>query len=137
MMNITSFSDFLAVARTHSLTEPQRILLVFAGADLPLDATPRERERFARNEGGELTPLMCVDKSIDELSDFEALVVESVVAGPPWSIVFTAALSGRGGVMPTTKDSQLPLQKMIDAIKVGHLHPMLPFNRNGEIVRFL
>ena len=48
------FDDFLAAARGQ--TEPQRLLLVFARAECPPDATPAEREAFERGEGGALAP---------------------------------------------------------------------------------
>ena len=38
------------------------LLFVFAGAELPDDATPEQRQRFAEGAGGALVPLMCVDK---------------------------------------------------------------------------
>lgn len=131
-MNITSFSHLLQVAKRQP--EPQRLLLVFAGADLPDSASPEQRAQFANGEGGELSPLMCVHKTVDELQDFDALVGEAAEAGPPWAIVFTTALSGRGGKMPTPLDAQAPLQQMVDSIKAGRLDGMLPFNRRGEPV---
>lgn len=131
-MNITSFSDLLQAAKLQP--EPQRLLFVFAGAELPDAANPEQRAQFANGDGGELAPLMCVDKTVDEIEHFDALVAEAAEAGPPWALVFTAALSGRGGKMPTPLDAQAPLQKMVDSIKAGRLDGMLPFNRRGEPV---
>ena len=95
-MNITHFDDLIQAARAQP--EPQRLLFVFAGAELPADASAEQRRQFDAGEGGELAPLMCVDKSADELASFEAFAAEAAQAGPPWAIVFSAALSGRGGV---------------------------------------
>ncbi len=131
-MNITCFSDLLSAAK--SQPEPQRLLFVFAGAELPSAANAEQREQFANGEGGELAPLMCVDKAVDEIEHFDALVAEAAEAGPPWAIVFTTALSGRGGKMPTPLDAQAPLQQMVDSIKAGRLDGMLPFNRRGDPV---
>jgi hypothetical protein len=133
-MSISSFNDFLDVAR--SQREPQRLLFVFAGAELPEGASSRQREDFERNEGGELVALMCVDKAPSELRDFDALVSEATLAGPPWSIVFTAALSGRDGAAPSSLDIDASLQKMVDSIKTGQLQSTLPFDRQGYPVRF-
>lgn len=133
-MNITSFSDLLRAAKIQP--EPQRLLFVFAGAELPATASPEQRAQFANGEGGELAPLMCVDKAVDEVEHFDGLVDEAAEAGPPWAIVFTTALSGRGGKMPTPLDAQAPLQQMVDSIKAGRLDGMLPFNRRGEPVNF-
>jgi hypothetical protein len=133
-MNITSFSDLLQAAKLQP--EPQRLLFVFAGAELPDTASPEQRAQFANGEGGELTPLMCVDKTLAEVPHFDALVAEASDAGPPWTLVFTTALSGRAGVMPTPLDAQAPLQQMVDSIKAGRLDGMLPFNQHGEPVHF-
>ena len=69
--NITNFDDLLQAARTQS--QPQRLLFVFAGAELPADASAEQRAQFEAGEGGELAPLMCVDKAADELTGFDAL----------------------------------------------------------------
>ncbi len=92
-MNIESFDDLLKAARAQP--EPQCLLFVFAGAELSEHASAEQRARFDAGEGGELAPLMCVDKVAGELAGFDALVAEAASAGPPWHIVFTAALSGR------------------------------------------
>jgi hypothetical protein len=134
-MSITNFNDYLEQARAQ--VEAQRFLFVFAGAELPADASTAQRERFERDEGGELTPLMCVDKSVDELTHFDALVAEAAEAGPPWSIVFTAAISGRNGALPSSADAEVPLQRMIESIKSGQLNGLLPFDRRGEPVQFI
>jgi hypothetical protein len=69
------FDDFLAAARGQP--EPQRLLLVFAHAECPYDATPAEREAFERGEGGALAPAVCVDKLPAEIASFAALLEES------------------------------------------------------------
>jgi hypothetical protein len=133
-MDITSFDDLLEAARSEP--EPQRLLFVFAGAELPAGATAAQRAQFDAGEGGELAPLMCVDRSAAELSGFAALAAEAALAGPPWAIVFTAALSGRYGIPPTSVDAEAPLQHMVDSIKAGRLDGMLPFDRRGDPVHF-
>ena len=132
-MNIESFDDLLHAARTQP--EPQRLLFVFAGAELPANASAEQRAQFDAGEGGELAPLMCVDKAAGELASFEVLCAEAARAGPPWAIVFTAALSGRGGRPASDADTGAALQRMVESIKSGRLHGLLPFNRAGEPVR--
>ncbi|HRH89465.1 MAG TPA: ribonucleotide reductase subunit alpha [Rubrivivax sp.] len=132
-MNIVSFDDLLQAARAQS--EPQHLLFVFAGAELPAGASAAQRAQFAAGEGGELAPLMCVDKPADALPSFDALCDEAARAGPPWAIVFTAALSGRGGRPPADADVDAALQRMVDAVKSGRIEGLLPFNRAGEPVR--
>ena len=66
--------------------EPQRLLFVFVPADLPVDATPAQRERFVDGGDGTLPPEVCVDKGLDAPSSFEALVTEARAAqgSPNW-----------------------------------------------------
>jgi hypothetical protein len=131
-MNIATFDDLLQAARMQS--QPQQLLFVFAGAELPAGADAAQRAQFEAGAGGELAPLMCVDKPAGTLASFDALCAEAAQAGPPWAIVFTAALSGQGGRPPSAADTDAALQQMVDAIKAGHLEGLLPFNRAGEPV---
>ena len=131
-MNIASFDDLLQAARQQR--EPQQLLFVFAGAELSPGASAEQRVHYEAGMGGELAPLMCVDKAAAELASFGALCAEATRAGPPWAIVFTAALSGTKGRAPTSTDIDTALQHMVDAIKTGRLQGMLPFNRTGEPV---
>jgi len=68
MMEISSFDDLLVAAREQP--EPQRLLFVFAGAGLPEDSSPEQQASFAAGVGGELTPMMTVDKSPASLTTF-------------------------------------------------------------------
>jgi len=128
-MNIASFEDLLNAARQQS--QPQRLLFVFAGAELPDDATAEQRAAFAEGHGGALAPLMCADKAPEELTSFKSLVDESAQFGSAWAIVFVAAMSGQAGVQPTSAQAEAPLQKMVEAIKAGQIGAYLPFDREG------
>ena len=133
---IDSFDDLLQVARGRK--EPQRLLFVFAGSELPDGATPEQRERFARGQGGALVPLMCVDKLPEELESFDALVRESQQFEQPgqvWRLVFTAALSGTAAQAPSDDDADKVLRRMLEAVKTGAFSAYLPFNRDGQPVR--
>jgi hypothetical protein len=132
-MNIEHFTDFLAAA--HAQTLPQRLLFVFAGVELPEDATPAQRAAFAEGHGGALVPLMCVDKSPQELVTFEGLVAEAAQFEQRWVLVFSAALSGTLQQAPTNEDADKPLQAMVDAIQRGDIAAYLPFDRQGLPVR--
>ncbi len=131
-MDIASFDDLLLAARNQP--EPQRLLFVFARAELPDDSTPEQRARFEAGEGGVLAPLMSVDKAPEELNTFAALVEESQRYGPEWAVVFVASLPGRGGRAPTSNDAERPLQTMIESIKAGAIGAFIPFDRRGEPV---
>jgi hypothetical protein len=116
--------------------EPQRLLFLFAGSELPGDASAEQRSRFEAGEGGALTPLMCVDKSPDELAGFEALVAESRQAGPPWQVVFVAALAGQGGKAPAPQRVELALNKMVDAVRSGQVQGFAAFDGKGNVLSF-
>ena len=133
-VDISTFDDLLQAARTQP--EPKRLLFVFAGVELPDDATPAQRERFEAGQGGALHPLMCVDKRPDELASFGMLVDEASQFGPsPWGIVFAAALPGKGNRAPTSEDAEAPLQAMVEAIKRGEHSGYIPFDTQGHTVQ--
>lgn len=130
----SQFQQLLSAAAAQP--QPQRLLFVFAGAELPADACDAQRVAYERGEGGALAPLMCVDKAPEELSSFEALVAESRTAGPPWQVVFVAALSGREGEPPPGEQLERALQHMVDAVKQGAVERFLAFNPQGETLSF-
>jgi hypothetical protein len=133
-MDITTFDDLLLAARRQP--DPQRLLLVFAGASLPAGASAEQRARFEAGEGGELTPLMCVDKDPQTLADFAALAAEAETLGPAWTLVFAAALGGRAPLPPSESQVDAALQGMVEAVRSGDLQRFVPFDRQGQAVRF-
>jgi hypothetical protein len=133
-MEIASFDDLVRAASAQP--EPQRLLFVFASAEVPDDCTPEQRANFEAGQGGALVPLMSVDKQPDELSTFTALAEESRQFAPSWDIVFVASLAGREGRAPSSADADLSLQRMIESIKAGAFGAYLPFNAAGEPVVF-
>jgi hypothetical protein len=134
-MKIANFDDLLTAARLQ--TEPQRLLFVFAGVELPDDCTPEQREGFEAGHGGAMVPLMCADKLPSELIDFATLLEESsgFEVGRDWRLVFAAALSGAPGRSPSTEEAEAPLQRMVEAIQRGEHGPFIPFDRQGLPVR--
>ena len=133
-LRISTFDDLLRAARQQP--EPQRLLFVFAGVELPDGSTPEQERRFATGGGGALVPLMCVDKTPDQLTTFSTLVEESRLVGPEWALVFVASLAGRGGRAPTSKEAEGPLQSMVESIKAGAHQSFIPFGTDGRPVRF-
>jgi len=131
-VNISNFDDLLRAAREQP--EPQRLLFVFTGAELPEDSTPEQRARFQAGQGGALVPLMSVDKSSDELDSFAALEEEARQMGMEWAIVFVASLAGRAGRAPSSAEAGQSLERMIASIKAGAIGSFIPFDRNGEPV---
>lgn len=116
--------------------EPQRLLFVFAAAELPDDASPAQRERFAAGQGGALAPLACVDKDPADLTSFEALVAESRSASPPWQVVLIAGLSGQGGRAPSPAQVDSALQTMIENVRAGRFGGLLALDPDGEPLSF-
>ncbi len=133
-MNISSFDDLLTMARQQQL--PQRLLFVFAGIELPADSTPEQLARFEAGQGGALVPLMCVDKSPSELDSFSALVSEASQFDQQWGMVFAAAMSGTLAKPPSSADAEVPLQRMVEAIKQGDIGAYIPFDLQGSPVHF-
>lgn len=133
-MNIENFNDLLQAARTQPVA--QRLLFVFVGVELPEDATPEQRAHFEAGHGGALVPLMCVDKTPEELDSFDALTQEASQFGQTWALVFAAAMSGVGHEAPTSADADKPLEAMVEAIKQGNIATYIPFDTQGHTVNF-
>jgi hypothetical protein len=131
-MRMDHFDDLLAAASRQE--QPQRLLLVFARAECPPDATAAEHEAFARGEGGALAPVVCVDKLPAEIASFAALLDESAAAVPDWRILFVAAMDGRGGHAPNSDEAVQPLRMMVEQIKGGRIARFLAVNRTGQLV---
>ncbi|MEO8160643.1 MAG: ribonucleotide reductase subunit alpha [Arenimonas sp.] len=132
-MSLQNFADVLDAARRQP--EPQRLLLVFAAAELPRDATAQDKAAFERGEGGALAPKVCVDKRPEEIGSFERLVEESRETGVTWDILFVAALGGRGGFAPNPDEAVQPLRMMVEAIKGGRIADFLAVDKQGSLVQ--
>lgn len=132
-MDITTFDELLQASRLQP--DPQRLLLVFAGATLPEGATAAQRQQVEAGEGGELAPLMCVDKDPQSVADFAALLAESETLGPRWTLVFAAALAGQAPLPPSASQVDAALQKMVEAVRHGDIDRYIPFDRQGRAVR--
>ena len=118
------FDDFLTAARAQA--DAQRLLLVFVAID---DAAGGDA-----NEGGFLTPKMCVDKTPDEITSFTELVVEATKTGQDWSLIFAASLAGTGAQAPSSTDANKPLDAMIAGINTGMIQQYLVFDKQGGIL---
>ena len=128
------FEQLLSAAAAQP--EPQRMLFVFTGAELPDDATPAQRARYDAGEGGALTPLACVDKELHELTSFEARVAEARQASPAWRVVFIACLSGQNGQQPTHERVDSAIGQMVEGVRTGRLAGYLALDTQGESVVF-
>ncbi|WP_372609685.1 ribonucleotide reductase subunit alpha [Halomonas sp.] len=128
-MAISSFADLLDEARRQP--EPQRLLFVFTRAELPDHPSEEQRRLFEQGEGGVLTPMLCVDKTPNELTDMAGLAAESQSTGVDWDIVFVAAMADQGSEL-----AERHLERMVESLKMGTIDQFLTFDRTGEGVGF-
>ncbi|MBK7656849.1 MAG: ribonucleotide reductase subunit alpha [Betaproteobacteria bacterium] len=131
-MTIATFDDLLLAARAQP--SAQRLLLVFATAHLPDDATAQQRIDFEAGNGGALVPAMCVDKVADELGSFASIALEATQFHMPWCMVFASTLSGVGDQAPSSQSAQSGLERMVESIKLGALADMIAFDTSGNVV---
>ena len=116
---------------------PQRFLFVFLKKSLSKDSDTVQEFRYQSGLGGELQPVMSVDKPLDELSDFSELVQESEKMKKPWDIVLVACLSGQFGKMPSSDDSLKPLETMMKTVETGgDLSKYMAFDKTGNPLKF-
>lgn len=133
MINISNFDELLNAARQQ--TEPQRMLFVFAQSELPDEHDMKQAQRFKDGQGGSLNPIMFVDKTLDELSNFSTLVQESKKMGQHWDIVFAAALDGKRGHLPSSGEAEEALNMMVKSIQQGLISNFLAYDRAGNQIR--
>lgn len=133
---ISNFDDLLLAARAQA--SPQRLLMVFAGAELPDDANAQQRAGFEAGQGGALVPLMCVDKRPEELVSFAQLCVEADGMNSSWRVMLAGALSGPQGQAPTDQAVDEAFERMLGLIKAGRMDQVLAqtlaFTRDGAAV---
>lgn len=132
-MDISNFDDLLLAASQQA--QGQRLLLVFASAVLSDDASPAQRAAFERGDGGALVPALCVDKTPDEIGNFEQLVHQASQFDTPWQVLFASTLSGTGSEPPSSQAAEPVLTRMVEAIKRGELANMIPFDRLGQTIQ--
>jgi hypothetical protein len=128
-MTIEHFDDLLAMARAQPTH--QRLLMVFAKAELPDDATEAQRLDFEQGRGGALVPVFCVDKGTDELAQFAQLKAEAAAMGPTWQVVWVAALSAAPGRTLSNDQVSAALEQMIASLDAGIDTNCLPFDTEG------
>lgn len=129
MHTIESFADLLAIA--HTQPQPQTLLFVFTAPELPEGHTDEQARRFEKGEGGHLAPVFCVDKPLEEVTDFNNLITEAKQMKHDWSVVFVAALQG------FQLDEQIVkgTEQMVEAIRNGQVSSLLAFDTAGTPIR--
>lgn len=135
MIEITDYQSLLAVGRQQP--NPQRFLFVFLQVALPAEHSDADKARFDAGQGGELQAIMCVDKNLDELTDFTDLIKESEQMEQDWSMVLVACLDGQNGMHPTAAETEQPLKMMVQTVQSGgDLSKYLAFDKQGELLHF-
>lgn len=132
-MNISSYEDLLNAANEQ--TEPQRLLFVFASAELPSDYTESQREQFQAKKGGALSPVMCVDELASRRESFANLVEESRQTGASWDVAFVACIDVQADTAPDGDNIEQALSIMVKSIQNGKIDNFLAFNRDGELLQ--
>lgn len=136
MIQIKDFATLLEATRQQP--ETFQMLFVFAKSALPPEHTEEEALRFKEGRGGELTPMMCVDKSPDELTDFKALALEAEKVFIDWQMVFCGALPGGIGTPPSKESIDESLKNMVQAIQFGgDMSGYLIFDKQGDPIRIV
>ncbi|UAW99834.1 ribonucleotide reductase subunit alpha [Halopseudomonas nanhaiensis] len=132
-MHIHSYSDLINAARAQP--EPQRLLFVFARAELPDGATEDQRLLFEQGEGGALAPVLCVDKTPQEAANFQTLIDESARTGMSWDVAFVSTMNGRGGIAPNSDEAEKPLRLMTEQIQAGIVSQFIAIDRRGNLLQ--
>jgi hypothetical protein len=133
-MIISSFADLLAAALAQP--QPQRLLFMFAKAELPQGKVVSQEQQLENQQGGQLRAVMCVDKLPEEINDFASLLAESKYTGKSWDVVFITSMSGQGGAAPSSDAASRPLDMMVESLRNGNIGNYLAFNQAGELLQF-
>jgi hypothetical protein len=134
-VSISSYAELLIAANQQP--ELQRLLFVFAEAELPDEHNAEQKARFQARQGGALSPVMCVDKLASERGSFAGLVEESGQTGASWDIVFVACMPVQSDIAPDGDKTDQALKVMIQSVRDGKIGNLLAFNREGELVQLL
>ncbi|MEO8974293.1 MAG: hypothetical protein ABI552_00835 [Casimicrobiaceae bacterium] len=92
--------------------------------------------QFDEGGGGELTPVMCVDKDPHALTTFEALNAESLHTGNAWQVLFVAGLSGTKMTLPSESQIARALDEMVESVRQGSIDRYAAYDVRGEPLSF-
>ncbi|MCF6194075.1 MAG: hypothetical protein L3J46_07060 [Kangiellaceae bacterium] len=122
----SSFKKMIDAAEAQE--QPQRILIMLAKSEV--EASDKEK-----GMSGTITPVICVDKTPDEITSFEDFVKEADSINPDWDMMFIAGLAGENNEMPTPEDADPILNNMVNNLMSGQdLSRYLVLDRNDDPV---
>lgn len=128
-IKLQSFDDFLQIARQQG--EPQQLLFVFTRNELPAGHTAEQAASYHAGTGGHLAPVAYVDKAVNEIGSFGALVKEADTNLQDWAVFFVAALPGVADQGPTSLAIDQALEAMVEHVRVGEVQTYLAFDHAG------
>ncbi len=122
-------SNFLKmVAAAEAQDQPQRLLIMLAKSEI-------ESNDEEKGASGTITPVICVDKTPDEITTFEDFVAEADQIDSSWDMMFIAGLAGENNEMPTPEEADPILNKMVNDLMSGQdLSRYLVLDRNEDPV---
>ncbi|XOV79880.1 MAG: ribonucleotide reductase subunit alpha [Aestuariibacter sp.] len=119
---MSMFNELLVRAKEQP--SPQQILFLFTATDVTRKSRKQDTQR------GTISPVMMVDKTPDELSNFAHLMQEADGINANWDMVFIACLSGNGAASPTPEDIEYFLKQMAKDVEGGtNIHRYVVFDR--------
>ncbi|WP_444995324.1 ribonucleotide reductase subunit alpha [Aliikangiella sp. IMCC44359] len=122
----SNFNNMLNAAKAQP--EPQRLLFMLALSE----RTNKAKKSRAQ---GTITPVMCVDKIPDELSDITAFIEEADSINSQWDMIFIAGMNGENGQPPSPEEAEPLLNKMVNDLVSGQdLSRYLILNREDDMV---
>ncbi len=108
--------------------QPQRILIMLAKSEV----AENDKEK---GMSGTITPVICVDKTPDEITSFEDFIKEADSINSDWDMMFIAGLAGENNEMPTPEDADPILNNMVNNLMSGQdLSRYLVLDRNDDPV---
>jgi hypothetical protein len=110
------------------------LLFVFTKAEAAADSSKQEIESFKAGKGGVLTPVVGVDKSIDELDNFAGLSVEAEKMSKDWKVVFVGCLDGKVAEKLDAEKVDNCLKDMVQNIQQGMVSKYLAFDNEGDLI---
>ena len=122
----SNFKKMIDAAETQE--QPQRILIMLAKSEIEIS----DKEK---GMSGTITPVICVDKTPDEITSFEDFVKEADSINSEWDMMFIAGLAGENNEMPTPEDADPILNQMVNNLMSGQdLSRYLVLDRNDDPV---
>lgn len=107
---ISNFEELLKEAKEQD--QPQRLLFLLAKTD--------EKKKKSKHKTGTITPVMCVDKLPEDISNFASFITEADSVTKDWDMIMVAGLNGVDGVAPSEEDAEPYLNQMANNVSSGN-----------------